>query len=101
VPISDNVIYAFIDRIRPGFAKSNGAALPVAIEKVRGMDNLPPALQVATRRQQLGLGKCAFFENVVYVVQQAHGTPEKLERRYSMNCTAMPPMPACLAAKLR
>ena len=43
------------------------------------MDDLPPVLQEAARRQQLGLGKGVFFENVVYVVQDAHGTTEEVE----------------------
>lgn len=40
-PISNSD--AVIDRIRAGFAKRHGAAPQVAIEKVRGMDDLPPA----------------------------------------------------------
>jgi hypothetical protein len=56
---------AVIDRIRAGFAKRHGAALPVAIEKVRYMEDLPPALQAAARRQHFNLRKGVFFESVV------------------------------------
>jgi hypothetical protein len=59
---------AIINRVLAAFAQRHGAALPVAIQKVRGMDDLPPALQEAARRQQLDLGKGVFFENTVYVV---------------------------------
>jgi hypothetical protein len=44
------------------------------------MDELPLALQAAARRQQLGLGKGVYFENIVYVVLQAHSTPEEVEK---------------------
>jgi hypothetical protein len=78
-PISDSALDAVITRVRAAFAQRHGAALPVAIQKVRGMDDLPPALQAA-RRQQLGLGKGVYFENIVYVVLQAHSTPEEVEK---------------------
>jgi hypothetical protein len=42
------------------------------------MDDLPPALQASAHRQQLGLGKGVYFENAVYVVPQAHRTPEEV-----------------------
>jgi hypothetical protein len=77
-PISDCPIDAVIDRIRAAFSKRHGAALPVANQKVRGMDDLPPELQAA-RRQQLNLGKGVFCKNTVYVVQQAHNTPEEVK----------------------
>jgi hypothetical protein len=75
--ISDSAMDAVINRIQAAFAKRHCAALPVAIQKVRGMDELPPALRKVARRQHLDLGKGVFYENVVYVVQQAHGTPEE------------------------
>jgi hypothetical protein len=78
VPISDSAMV--IARVQAAFARRVGAALPVGIQKVRGMDDLPPALQAAARRQQLDLGKGVYFENVVYVVQQAHGTAEEVEK---------------------
>jgi hypothetical protein len=91
--ISDADFAAVIDRAKAAFAKRAGGALTAGIKPVRGMDDLPPAPQESARRQQLGLGKGVYFENVVYVVQQAHSTPEEVEKTYSMNCTAMPPPP--------
>jgi hypothetical protein len=79
-PISDRALDTVIERIQAAFARRVGAALPVAIKPVRGMADLPPVLQAAARRQQLNLGKGVFFENTVYVVQQAHGTAEEVER---------------------
>jgi hypothetical protein len=79
-PISDSALDAFITRVQAAFAKRYGAALPVAIKPVRVMDDLPPALQESARRQQLGLGKGAYWEYVVYEVQQAHGTPEEVDK---------------------
>lgn len=78
-PVADAVIDAVISRIQAAFARRHGAALPVAIQKVRGRDDLPPALQEAARRQQLALGNGEFFDNVVYV-QDAHGTAEEVEK---------------------
>jgi hypothetical protein len=42
-PISETVLDAVIGHIQDGFARRHGAALPVAIQKVRGRDDLPPA----------------------------------------------------------
>jgi hypothetical protein len=80
MPISDSDLNAVMGRILARFVACVGAALPVAIEPVRGMDDLPSALQAAARRQQRDLGKGVFFENVVYVVQQAHGTAEEVKK---------------------
>jgi hypothetical protein len=79
-PISDSAMDSVIDRIQADFSRRQGVASPVAIQKVRGMDDLPPALQMAARRQLFNLGKDVFFESVVYVVQQAHSTPEEVEK---------------------
>jgi N12 class adenine-specific DNA methylase len=78
--ISDTDFAAVIDRVKAAFAKRAGGALTVSIKPVRGMDDLPPALQEAARRQQLDLGKGVYFENTVYVVQQAHSTAEEVEK---------------------
>jgi hypothetical protein len=44
------------------------------------MSDPPPVLQESACRQQLRLGKGADRKNVVYVVQQAHGKPEEVEK---------------------
>jgi hypothetical protein len=77
--ISDADYAAVIDRVKTVFAKRAGGALTVGIEPVGGSD-LAPALQKSARRRQLGLGKGAYWENVAYVVQQAHGTPVEVEK---------------------
>lgn len=79
-PIGDAAIDAVIKRVQAAFAAANGAALPVRIQKVRDMQDLPPALQETGHRQQVGkLGEGVFFEDVVYVVQEAHSTAEQVE----------------------
>jgi hypothetical protein len=79
-PISDSAMDSVIDLIQAGFAGRQGVALPVVMEKVWEMEDLPPALQAAAHRQQLDLGKGMFFENTVYVLQQAHGTSKEVEK---------------------
>lgn len=79
-PIGDAAIDAVIKRVQTAFAAASGAALPVRIQNVRDMGDLPPALQEAGRRQQVGkLGKGVFYDGVVYVVQDAHSMPEEVE----------------------
>jgi hypothetical protein len=78
--ICDAGFAAVIDRVKAAFDKRAGGALTVGIEPVGGMSDLPPALQESARRQQLGLSKGAYWENVVCVVQQAHRTPEEVEK---------------------
>jgi hypothetical protein len=78
--ISDADFAAVIDRVNAAFAKRAGGPLTVGIEPVGGMNDLAPALQVAARRQQLPLGEGVYFENVVYVVKQAHSRPEEVDK---------------------
>jgi hypothetical protein len=78
---SDVDFHAVIDRIKAAFARRAGGALTVTIEPVRRMSDLLLEMRASARRQQIGnLGKGAYWENVVYVVQDAHSTPEEVEK---------------------
>lgn len=75
-PISSHDADAVIAGVKAAFLAQHGAAIPFRIEKVRVMADLPAALQASAACQEVGeSGRGAFYNNTIYVVQNAHSPP--------------------------
>lgn len=88
-PTSSHDADAVIAGVKAAFLAQHGAAIPFRIEKVRVMADLPAALQASAGRQNVGeSGRGVFYNNTIYVVQNAHSPPSSWKRRFSTNYTA-------------
>ena len=89
-PISSHDADQVIGRIGDAFKSRFRGAIPLRIQKVRVMSDLPPALQASARRQLVGdLGNDEFYDHIIYVVQDSHRMEDEMETRISMSYTVM------------